>query len=364
MKHYYLVLLFLFSFCLGFAQTQDSLSLEEQQRREKNIQAGNPFKKFGYKPKISTLSKGKYLEFHDLDSIVQIGSFTFHVKKKIVTGYIVKETKYSEATLRPEIVSRWFSPDPLSDEFPSWSPYVFTNDNPIFFTDPTGLAPMSPIYNTNGDFLGTDDQGLQGKAIVMEESDFTQGMSHQEALTSSLGAEGLTSNQAISKLAANYNGLKSRPDYNGQMSYSELVSWGKENGNSPVYLDASKIDLGSISTNDFPGVGAGVRINTVGRGTPLDTYGPWGKNFMTLTSSSGTVRLSPDEFDYRQHSLRDAWDEGAKVFMYETFIRYPSIKALQIYHGIDNNFGFMMYPYGSGKLNDPKLKDTFIRFGE
>tara|TARA_Y100001968_G_scaffold323739_1_gene361905 strand:- start:3656 stop:3874 length:219 start_codon:yes stop_codon:yes gene_type:complete len=42
--------------------------------------------------KISTLSKGKYLEFHDLDSIVQIGSFTFHVKKKVVTGYIVKET--------------------------------------------------------------------------------------------------------------------------------------------------------------------------------------------------------------------------------------------------------------------------------
>lgn len=141
MKNSYLVLLFLFSYCAGFSQTTDTLSLEEQQRREENIQAGNPFKKFGYKPKISTLSKGKYLEFHDFDSIVQIGSFTFHVKKKVITGYIVKDTKYSEATLRPEIISRWFSPDPLSDEFPSWSPYNFVLNNPILNIDPDGRIP-------------------------------------------------------------------------------------------------------------------------------------------------------------------------------------------------------------------------------
>ena len=141
MKNNYLTLLFLFSICLGFAQTKDSLSVEEQARREKNIQAGNPFKKFGYTPKIATLSKGKYLEFHDLDSIVKIGSFSYHVKKKSVTGYTQIEDQNTEAGLSPEIISRWFSPDPLTDEFPSWSPYAFTNDNPIFFTDPTGLAP-------------------------------------------------------------------------------------------------------------------------------------------------------------------------------------------------------------------------------
>jgi len=143
MKHL-LSILFLFFFCFGFAQTKDTLSIEEQERREKNIQAGNPFKKFGYKPKIHTLSKGKYLEFHDLDSIVKIGSFSYHVKNKNITGYSQQKTKYSEATLRPEIVSRWFSPDPLSDEFPSWSPYNFVENSPIILTDPTGLAPESP----------------------------------------------------------------------------------------------------------------------------------------------------------------------------------------------------------------------------
>lgn len=144
MKHL-LSILFLFFFCFGFAQTKDTLSIEEQQRREKNIQAGNPFKKFGYTPKIHTLSKGKYLEFHDLDSIVKIGSFSYHVKNKNITGYSQQETKYSEATLRPEIISRWFSPDPLSDEFPSWSPYNFVENSPLRMVDPTGLAPEDII---------------------------------------------------------------------------------------------------------------------------------------------------------------------------------------------------------------------------
>ena len=97
------------------------------------------------------MSKGKYLEFHDLDSIVKIGSFSFHVKKKQITGYSVQETKFSEATLRPEIISRWFSPDPLSDEFTSWTPYHFVHNNPINLIDPDGRAAMPPddIFNNS-----------------------------------------------------------------------------------------------------------------------------------------------------------------------------------------------------------------------
>ena len=144
MKKLFLFIVLLCSISLSFSQEKE-LSKEEKAKRERNIQAGNPFKEFGYTPKIATLSKGKYLEFHDLDSIVKIGSFTFHVKKKTINGYYEEETKYSEATLRPEIVSRWFSPDPLSDEFPSWSPYNFVMNNPIRFVDPTGLAPEDII---------------------------------------------------------------------------------------------------------------------------------------------------------------------------------------------------------------------------
>lgn len=111
------------------------------------ISAQNPFEKFGYTPKIGTLSKGKYIEHFDTDSIVQIGSILFNPFTKKITGFVVQETVYSEATLQPEIVSRWLTPDPLSEEFPEWSPYVFTNNNPIKFVDPEGLAPFDVVIN-------------------------------------------------------------------------------------------------------------------------------------------------------------------------------------------------------------------------
>ena len=38
-------------------------------------------------------------------------------------------------------LGRWLSPDPLIANFPSWSPYVFAFDNPIWLNDPDGDVP-------------------------------------------------------------------------------------------------------------------------------------------------------------------------------------------------------------------------------
>ncbi|QTY27910.1 hypothetical protein [Flavobacterium sp. CS20] len=186
MKKHYVAILFLFTFSLGFAQTEDSLSIKEQERREANIQAGNPFKRFGYKPKIHTLSKGKYLEFHDLDSIVKIGSFSYHVKRKVVTRFTEQKEVYSEATLRPEIISRWFSPDPLAEEFPDKSPYNFVNNNPIRYVDPDGRAPVDWIKNRYGDYLWDDnavDQASTRQGWTYVGKELPQGTHSYDVLT-------------------------------------------------------------------------------------------------------------------------------------------------------------------------------------
>lgn len=138
-----LILIFslLFISTLSFGQEKDSITQEEKERREKNIQSGNPFKKYGYTPKIATLSDGKYLEFHDLDSIVIIGSVYYNRITKKVVDFVERDMTNPDAQPLSDIRGRWLSPDPLSEEFNSWSPYNFVYNNPVKFVDPTGMAP-------------------------------------------------------------------------------------------------------------------------------------------------------------------------------------------------------------------------------
>lgn len=153
MKQFYFIMLIL---AFGAVNAQEKLSKEEQKRREKNIQAANPFAKFGYKAKVATLSKGKYLEVHDLDSIVTIGSVRFHVDRGEIVEFVKSDTINGEYA-RPvgDIASRWLSPDPLAEEFPSWSPYTFVYNSPLKYTDPTGMAPEAVDFkpDKNGNLI-------------------------------------------------------------------------------------------------------------------------------------------------------------------------------------------------------------------
>ncbi len=154
-KIYYLLLLF---FSFSVLSAQEKLSKEEKERREKNIQAGNPFAKYGSKAPVATLSKGKYLEVHDLDSIVTIGTSRWHVDNKKIVGDIIIDSLNVDAQPIGDRVGRWMSPDPLSEEFPSWSPYSFSFNSPIVFKDPDGRAPLpynddiiTTVSNKKGD---------------------------------------------------------------------------------------------------------------------------------------------------------------------------------------------------------------------
>lgn len=147
-------------------------------------------------------------------------------------------------------LGRFTTADPMAEKCFSINTYAYCLNNPVKFIDPTGQL-VSPIYDENGKLLGTDDEGLKGKAIIMNESNFKQGMSHEEALSHSLGYEGLVNDEARSNYVTSYTGLKDRPDYDGYLTKSEADTWWKGNSGEPLFVDQSKIELHGINTSSF-----------------------------------------------------------------------------------------------------------------
>lgn len=100
--------------------------------------AQQPFQRYGYNVKVATLSNGRYEEFFDQDTVVQIGTILYNTLTSKIIGFVTYDTTYSEANLNPELISRWLSPDPYSNAYYSYSPYCFVTNNPIIYIDSEG----------------------------------------------------------------------------------------------------------------------------------------------------------------------------------------------------------------------------------
>ena len=116
MKRISTLLLFLLTLLTGYAQ--------------------NPFATYGYKPKMATLSNGRFDEFHDKDRIIEIGSVKFDTKTNKIVGPAESDTL--DTVMDIQTVSRFISIDPHAERYYSISPYAYCNNNPIRFIDPNG----------------------------------------------------------------------------------------------------------------------------------------------------------------------------------------------------------------------------------
>ena len=75
------------------------------------------------------------------------------------TSYTYFGARYYDSDL-----SSWLSVDPLSDKYPSLSPYCYSANNPVVLLDPNGML-IGDFYDQNARYLGTD--GIDDKKVYV-----------------------------------------------------------------------------------------------------------------------------------------------------------------------------------------------------
>ena len=169
-----------------------------------------------------------------------------------------------EARMYDPTIGRFLQTDPKAEKYFNVSPYTYCLNSPIMFIDPDGknieeLRKKAPIYNEDGVFLGTDDQGLQGDAIIMNEDYFTQGMSHSLAMELGRTLDNMSDEEALTfanngnfeNFINHYNSLSSRPDWDGYLTDIEAREWWRNGSGQDLYVNQSIMNLSPLSTLDF-----------------------------------------------------------------------------------------------------------------
>lgn len=200
-------------------------------------------------------------------------------------------------------VPMWTSVDPLAEKYYPFTPYSYCAGDPVNKFDPDGKQ-TSPVYNREGEFMGTDDKGLQGVPIVMENSDFKQGMSHEEALSKDCDINSFASDEAFEKFSSHFQSLPNRPDYDGYLTLKEANDWYRNGNGESLYTDLNKIDLSYIWSAGDKYVGQEKIVNLLSNSASLNDGLVYG-NIRLKRYPNNSVRAYSDIYDFDMKSWKN-----------------------------------------------------------
>jgi hypothetical protein len=218
--------------------------------------------------------------------------------------------------------------------------------------DPSG---MSPIYGIDGIFLGTDDQGIAGNALIIDAKDFTQGMAHTDVQKVLFAGEMTKEDRA--KMDEHIAGLPDRPDYDGFVDISEGIAWAKahpgalENPtpDNTLYIDASKLDFGNLNVSNI-GLEEGKKgnvnlfnfVNWFSYASRASTYALGNTQIQLLDATKGAVKLFTDNYDWNYHN---PFVNGKAQGIRDNLIFWERKRAK-----LNDTHGFSLIMYGVGKI--------------
>ncbi|WP_026948160.1 RHS repeat domain-containing protein [Algoriphagus marincola] len=157
-------------------------------------------------------------------------------------------------------IGRWFVVDPLAELAPDWTPYRYGFNNPMKYTDPTGMFEYSDGYSTQDSRNSTGSISYSG-VYQGNKSDTDKGSSASTTViaeSQESGARAVVDNQPFIQEEKRQSNGEGR-----NLTFYQARVWYMFGGGNPLEVDLGALDLSGVSMADFNERGlATIRLDT------------------------------------------------------------------------------------------------------
>jgi RHS repeat-associated protein len=215
--------------------------------------------------------------------------------------YSNQKVLYSNCVLEPKSAQMWLSVDPMSDKYPSMSPYNYCANNPVILVDPDGLYWIA--YDVDNNIVGsggTEDD--KRKFVIFNQEDITNMKDRTDIDIDQVeSAVQIPDNETINKV------LNYCIESDNDNPYREYKGWVTDvNGKSNAVLcnpgpSESLCDVDFLNTGDWLDLADGF--------TPKDLYGFFAEFHL---HPSGVFHCENEDRAVRQTPTPDSDGESLK----------------------------------------------------